>query len=441
MPEFTLTALRSAMLAGILSALPFGFAHAEDPALDQQARQQGVPVDELRAFAEVMERIRGAYIEQIDDRELLESAIRGMLYELDPHSSYLTPDQFDDLQITTTGEFGGLGIEVTMEDGFVKVVTPVDDSPASKAGIQAGDLILKIDDTFVKGLSLSEAVELMRGEVGSEIELMVLSEGKENPRQVTLKRDKIQMHSVKSRLLEPGLGYVRISQFQNNTGSDTAKALEKLSAKGELQGLVLDMRNNPGGVLGGAVEVADLFLDKGLVVYTEGRQPGSRSEFKATPGDQLAGVPLVVLVNGGSASASEIVAGALQDQHRAIVGGNRTFGKGSVQTVLPLSKDRALKLTTARYYTPNGRSIQAEGIEPDISVDVVTRLEVREDQHVRESDLPRHLNNENNEQKNSKKTRSLAQEDYALAQALSVLKGVVLAQADHSDSNPDPDTE
>ncbi|MED5433118.1 MAG: S41 family peptidase [Pseudomonadota bacterium] len=441
MPEFTLTALRSAMLVGVLSALPFCPVHAEDPALDQQARQQGVPVDELRAFAEVMERIRGAYIEQIDDRELLESAIRGMLYELDPHSSYLTPDQFDDLQVTTTGEFGGLGIEVTMEDGFVKVVTPVDDSPASKAGIQAGDLILKIDDTFVKGLSLGEAVELMRGEVGSEIELMVLSEGEENPRQLTLKRDKIQMHSVKSRLLEPGLGYVRISQFQNNTGSDTAKALKKLAAEGALKGLIMDLRNNPGGVLGGAVEVADLFLDEGLVVYTEGRQPGSRSEFKAKPGDQLAGVPLVVLVNGGSASASEIVAGALQDQHRAIVVGNRTFGKGSVQTVLPLSKDRALKLTTARYYTPNGRSIQAEGIEPDISVDVVTRLEVREDQQVREADLPRHLDNENGEHKSSEKPLSLAQEDYALAQALSVLKGVVLAQTGRAGTQPGSDSD
>ncbi|MCG8437369.1 MAG: S41 family peptidase [Pseudomonadales bacterium] len=441
MPEFTLTALRSAMLVGVLSALPFCPVHAEDPALDQQARQQGVPVDELRAFAEVMERIRGAYIEQIDDRELLESAIRGMLYELDPHSSYLTPDQFDDLQVTTTGEFGGLGIEVTMEDGFVKVVTPVDDSPASKAGIQAGDLILKIDDTFVKGLSLGEAVELMRGEVGSEIELMVLSEGEENPRQLTLKRDKIQMHSVKSRLLEPGLGYVRISQFQNNTGSDTAKALKKLAAEGALKGLIMDLRNNPGGVLGGAVEVADLFLDEGLVVYTEGRQPGSRSEFKAKPGDQLAGVPLVVLVNGGSASASEIVAGALQDQHRAIVVGNRTFGKGSVQTVLPLSKDRALKLTTARYYTPNGRSIQAEGIEPDISVDVVTRLEVREDQQVREADLPRHLDNENGEHKSSENPRSLAQEDYALAQALSVLKGVVLAQTGRAGTQPGSDSD
>ena len=428
MPTPTLSFLRTAVVTALLSAVPLASLHAEDPALDQQARQQGVPVDELRAFAEVMERIRSAYIDEVDDRELLESAIRGMLYELDPHSSYLTPDQFDDLQVTTTGEFGGLGIEVTMEDGFVKVVTPVDGSPASKAGIQAGDLILKIDQTFVKGLTLGEAVELMRGEIGSEIELMVLSEGDEKPHQVTLERDKIQLHSVKSRILEPGLGYLRISQFQNNTGNDARKALDKLAKEDSLRGLVLDLRNNPGGVLGGAVEVADLFMDNGLIVYTQGREKSSRSDFNAKPGDRLNGMPMVVLVNGGSASASEIVAGALQDQGRAIVVGNRTFGKGSVQTVLPLSKDKALKLTTARYYTPDGRSIQAEGIEPDIAVDVVTKLEVREDMQVREADLPRHLNNENGESRDDGKRLSLAQEDYALAQALSVLKGVVLAR-------------
>ena len=428
MPTPTLSFLRTAVVTTLLSAVPLASLHAEDPALDQQARQQGVPVDELRAFAEVMERIRSAYIDEVDDRELLESAIRGMLYELDPHSSYLTPDQFDDLQVTTTGEFGGLGIEVTMEDGFVKVVTPVDGSPASKAGIQAGDLILKIDETFVKGLSLGEAVELMRGEIGSEIELMVLSDGDDKPHQVTLERDKIQLHSVKSRILEPGLGYLRISQFQNNTGNDARKALDKLAKEDTLRGLVLDLRNNPGGVLGGAVEVADLFMDNGLIVYTQGREKSSRSDFNAKPGDRLNGMPMVVLVNGGSASASEIVAGALQDQGRAIVVGNRTFGKGSVQTVLPLSKDKALKLTTARYYTPDGRSIQAEGIEPDIAVDVVTKLEVREDMQVREADLPRHLNNENGESRDDGKRLSLAQEDYALAQALSVLKGVVLAR-------------
>ncbi|MGB2335784.1 MAG: S41 family peptidase, partial [Alcanivorax sp.] len=326
---------------------------------------------------------------------------------------------------------------VTMEDGFVKVVTPVDDSPASNAGILAGDLILKIDDTFVKGLTLGEAVELMRGEIGTKIDLMVLSEGDEKPRQVSLERDRIQTHSVKSKMLEPGLGYLRISQFQNNTGDDARKALGKLNKDTPLNGLILDLRNNPGGVLNGAVEVTDLFLDAGLVVYTQGREKASRNDFNASAGDALNGKPLVVLVNGGSASASEIVAGALQDQERAIVVGNRTFGKGSVQTVLPLSKDRALKLTTARYYTPKGRSIQAEGIEPDIAVDVVTKIEVREDMHLREADLPRHLDNENGDSEKEKKRSSLAEDDYPLAQALSILKGVVLTQRPAHASLPD----
>ncbi|MEQ3635467.1 S41 family peptidase [Alcanivorax sp.] len=428
MPTTILPTLRAVLISSLLVLTPITALHAQDPALDEQARQQGVPVDELRAFAEVMERIRATYIEEVDDGELLKSAIRGMLHDLDPHSNYLTPDQFEDLQVTTTGEFGGLGIEVTMEDGFVKVIAPVDDSPASKAGIQAGDLILKIDDTFVKGLSLGEAVELMRGEIGSKIDLMVLSQGEEKPRQMNLKRDRIQTHSVKSKMLEPGLGYLRISQFQNNTGDDARKELAKLSKDAPLNGLILDLRNNPGGVLNGAVEVTDLFLDNGLVVYTQGRDKASRTDFNARPGDALNSNPLVVLVNGGSASASEIVAGALQDQERAIVVGNRTFGKGSVQTVLPLSKDRALKLTTARYYTPKGRSIQAEGIAPDIAVDVVTKLEVRKDIYLREADLPRHLDNENGDSDKQEEGSSLVQEDYALAQALSILKGVVLAQ-------------
>ena len=281
MPTTILPTLRSVALTGLLALSPLTALHAQDPALDEQARQQGVPVDELRAFAEVMERIRAAYIEDVDDRELLEAAIRGMLHDLDPHSNYLTPDQFDDLQVTTTGEFGGLGIEVTMEDGFVKVVTPVDDSPASNAGILAGDLILKIDDTFVKGLTLGEAVELMRGEIGTKIDLMVLSEGDEKPRQVSLERDRIQTHSVKSKMLEPGLGYLRISQFQNNTGDDARKALDKLNKDSALNGLILDLRNNPGGVLNGAVEVTDLFLDAGLVVYTQGRDKASRNDFDA----------------------------------------------------------------------------------------------------------------------------------------------------------------
>jgi carboxyl-terminal processing protease len=414
----------------LVVALSTPAAHAQDPEIDQHARDAGVPVTDLRAFAEVLERVRGAYVAEVDEHELIQAAIRGMLMELDPHSAYLTPDQFEDLQSVTTGEFGGLGLEVTMEDGFIKVVTPIDDTPASRAGIQAGDLILKIDDTFVKGLSLPEAVELMRGEAGSTVTLSVLRHGDDKPRTLSLKRDRITVHSVRQETLEPGYGYLRISQFQSNTGRESRQALDKLAATGELKGLVLDLRNNPGGVLNGAVEVADLFLDEGLIVYTQGREPESRNDYSATPGDALDGLPLVVLVNGGSASASEIVAGALQDQGRAVVVGNRTFGKGSVQTVLPISGDNALKLTTARYYTPSGHSIQAEGIRPDIPVQVAS-VELLKDSPTRESDLPHHLlNQETTDQTASGQHQEepLASRDYPLSQALSILKGINLAE-------------
>ncbi|MFP1683748.1 S41 family peptidase [Alloalcanivorax sp. C16-1] len=403
-------------------------SQARDAQTDQLAEQDGVPVTELRAFAEVLERVRGAYVQEVDEKELIQAAIRGMLMELDPHSAYLTPDQFEDLQSSTTGEFGGLGLEVTMEDGFVKVVAPIDDSPASRAGLQAGDLILKIDDTFTKGIGLADAVELMRGEAGTEVNLSVLSEGDEKPRTVTLKRDRIQVESVKSELLEPGYGYLRISQFQSRTGQDAQRALEKMASDGQLHGLILDLRNNPGGVLGGAVEVADLFLNRGLIVYTQGRDPQSRNDYNATPGDLLGGLPLVVLVNGGSASASEIVAGALQDQGRAVVVGTRTFGKGSVQTVLPISGDAALKLTTARYYTPDGRSIQADGIHPDIPVEV-SSVELLQENRPRESDLPHHLLNQRDEEQQAAAGEApLASRDYPLSQALSILKGINLAE-------------
>lgn len=420
--------LRSTLLA-LTVFVPTLHAATTPEALDDQAREAGVPVTQLRAFAEVLERVRGAYIEEVDEKELLNAAIRGMLYELDPHSAYLTPDQFEDLQTTTTGEFGGLGLEVTMEDGFVKVVTPIDDSPAARAGIRAGDLILKIDDTFVKGLSLEEAVEKMRGERGSKVSLSVLSEGEEQPRTVVLERDRIKVQSVRQDTLEPGYGYIRISQFQNNTGMETGKALEKLQGGGKLKGLILDLRNNPGGVLDGAVQVADLFLNNGLIVYTQGRDEASRNDYRAHAGDRLQGLPLVVLVNGGSASASEIVAGALQDQGRAVIVGNRTFGKGSVQTVLPISGDSALKLTTARYYTPEGRSIQAEGIVPDIKVEVAS-VKLLKEHLPREADLPHHLMNQNGENGPDAEPEEepLASRDYPLSQALSILKGITLAK-------------
>ncbi|PKM23253.1 MAG: peptidase S41 [Gammaproteobacteria bacterium HGW-Gammaproteobacteria-14] len=402
-----------------------------DPALDTQARSQGVPITELRVFAEVMERIRGAYIEDIDDRDLLESAIRGMLYELDPHSSYLTPNEFDDLQVSTTGEFGGLGIEVTMENGFIKVVTPLDDTPASRAGLRAGDLILKIDDTFLKGLTLEEGIKLLRGEVNSKVTLSILSSGADKPRTVSLTRDRIRIQSVRTEMLEPGFAYIRITQFQSQTGRDTEKALRKLMATETLKGVVLDLRNNPGGVLNGAVQISDLFLDKGLIVYTQGRDETTRVNYTATSGDILNGQPLVVLVNGGSASASEIVAGALQDHRRAIVVGQQSFGKGSVQTILPLHGDRALKLTTALYYTPDGRSIQAEGIIPDISTDIA-KVELMEAMpRVREADLRGHLNNQStNGDKTTSEEQSLAVRDFTLYQGLSVLKGISLSKSD-----------
>ena len=417
-----------------VSLLSASFCFAADPALDTQAETQGVPVNELRVFAEVMERIRNAYIDDVDDKTLLESAIRGMLYELDPHSNYLNPEEFKDLQVTTTGEFGGLGIEVTLENGFVKVVSPIDDTPASKAGILAGDLILKIDDTFVKGLSLDDAVDLMRGPVNSEVRLSILSAGDQKPRTVKLKRDRIRIKSVRTKMLEPGYGYLRITQFQSQTGRDASNALKALLAKEKLNGLVLDLRNNPGGVLSAAVQISDMFLNSGLVVYTQGRAENSRTNYAATQGDLLDGKPIVVLVNAGSASASEIVAGALQDQERAIIVGQRTFGKGSVQTILPLHDDRALKLTTARYYTPNGRSIQAEGIQPDI-VTEVARIELAgEDNSVREADLRGHLENtQANEAQGDNEDAPLAVRDYALYEALSILKGIHLANRLHTE--------
>jgi carboxyl-terminal processing protease len=426
----------SVLFAASLSVFS-SMAFAADPALDTQAEQQGIPVNELRVFAEVMERIRAVYIDEVDDKTLLEAAIRGMLYELDPHSSYLTPNEFDDLQVTTSGEFGGLGIEITLENGFIKVVSPIDDTPASAAGINAGDLILKIDSTFVKGLGLQESVDLLRGEIGSEVELTILSAGDQKPRKVTLKRDRIQIKSVRSNMLEPGYGYLRVTQFQGQSGTETKKALAKLLKKEPLNGLVLDLRNNPGGVLTAAVQIADLFLDDGLIVYTQGRAEESRTNYAATKGDMLKGVPMVVLINAGSASASEIVAGALQDQERAIIIGQRSFGKGSVQTIMPLHDERALKLTTARYYTPNGRSIQAEGIAPDIRTEVARVELASDDGNVREADLRGHLENNTAKDKANPAASEvpLVSRDYALYEALSILKGVHLASRRDTQNN------
>jgi carboxyl-terminal processing protease len=412
-----------------------------------QAESAGaLPLDDLRTFAEVYGRIKDDYVEGVQDRTLLESAIRGMLSGLDPHSAYLDREEYRDLQVGTSGEFGGLGIEVGMDEGFVKVIAPIDDTPAQRAGLQAGDTIVRIDDKPVKGLSLNEAVNLMRGKPGTEIRLSIVRSGEGRPFEVTLERDVIHV--------APGYGYVRISHFQARTTDDLLSAISALKKdnQGALKGLVLDLRNNPGGVLNAAVGVSDAFITDGLIVYTKGRLEDSKLQFKAGPDDVLSGAPLVVLVNGGSASASEIVAGALQDQKRALIMGTQTFGKGSVQTIVPIDDTTALKLTTARYYTPSGRSIQAQGIVPDIKLERGEFKPILEPElnPLKEADLTNHLDGSGSDGTNVKpadgkpdsdkeadggkkpdggnKTeapaKALVAEDYQLAEALNMLKGL-----------------
>ncbi len=427
---------RAAVL--IVSGLLIGSLFADQPVVFAQKDESGtatsLPLEELRAFTETFALIKRNYVEAVDDKTLLDAALRGMLAGLDPHSSYLDGEDYKDLKTGTSGEFGGLGIEVGMEDGFVKVISPIDDTPAQRAGIEAGDLIVRLDERPVKGMSLSDAVKIMRGKPGTDIELTVVREGEVKPLKILVTRAIIQITSVRSRSLEPGYGYLRVSHFQVNTGKKVREELNKLKSDQPLQGLVLDLRNNPGGVLTAAVSVADAFVTSGLIVYTQGRQENAEQEFKASPDDLLDGAPIVVLVNDGSASASEIVAGALQDHKRAIIMGRRTFGKGSVQTVLPMRDDTAVKLTTARYYTPSGRSIQAAGIEPDIALEDVrlTRFE-REFERVQERDLSGHLSSDDKDAaagSTDTDTPGLAAEDYALYEALNLLKALhILAAA------------
>ena len=399
-----------------------------------------LPLEELRTFAEVMDRIKAAYVEPVDDKTLLENAIKGMLSNLDPHSAYLEPEAYAELQESTSGEFGGLGVEVGIEDGFIKIISPIDDTPASQAGIQPGDLIIKIDGQPTKGLSMTEAVDKMRGKAGSKILLTLVREGGQ-PFDVELIRAVIKVKSVKSQLLEDHYGYLRISQFQVNSGEEVGKALAALKKQNDgkkLRGIVLDLRNNPGGVLQAAVEVTDHFLKKGLIVYTKGRIANSELRFSADPADASEGVPLVVLINGGSASASEIVAGALQDHKRGVLMGTDSFGKGSVQTVLPLNNDRALKITTALYFTPNGRSIQAQGIVPDIEVSRAKVTREQDDENFKEADLAGHLGNGNGgaDKPSNGKGKAAAQsprpqdDDFQLSQALSLLKGLNITKGD-----------
>ena len=430
---------RHPMVFGLLSGVIFGLTLtlAHSVWADKQ-KIATLPLEDLRVFTDVYARIKQDYVTEVDESELLENAIRGMLSGLDPHSAFLDEEQFRELQIGTSGEFGGLGIEVGMSDGFIKVIAPIDDTPAAHAGVKAGDLIIKLDDKSVKGLTLEAAVKLMRGKKGSKIDLTIAREGEEGPVNITIIRDVIRVRSVKSRMLEPGFGYVRISNFQSKTTRGLLDAIESLRKKnaGALKGLVLDLRNNPGGALTGAVGVSDVFLkDNQLIVYTEGRIEESELKYTASTGDSLQGAPLVVMINQGSASASEIVAGAMQDHKRATILGTTSFGKGSVQTILPLKENVALKLTTARYYTPSGKSIQNEGIVPDILIQVEEEEgdeKAKSFGGISEAELPGHLENETNDKNQVSEPKTAVTipkpskddtTDYALEEALKILKG------------------
>lgn len=438
------------ILLGLFLALTVYSANAAE------TKEDKLPIADLQRFTKLIEYIKEYYVNPVNDEVLFENAMRGMLSGLDPHSAYLDTEEFSDLKANTTGKFGGLGVEIMPEDGFIRIISPIDDTPAQRAGVQAGDLIIRLNETPVKGLSMREAVEMMRGEKGTSIVLTIIRQGENKPLQITVVRDTINVQSVRSKIIDDHFIYVRVSQFQSNSGDDLTRAIQTLkkSQGAKVQGLVLDLRNNPGGILDSAVQIADAFLDRdklksydNLIVYTKGRLPGNQLKEKAHAGDILNGAPMVVLVNGGSASASEIVAGALQDYHRAIIVGTQTFGKGSVQTVLPLKDNRGLKLTTALYYTPAGRSIQATGIKPDIVVNNVKIPEPNEKEEVnsfaiREGDLQHHLANGNKGTESTKaqtegnaekektasnsSSTSLMHTDYQLHEALNILKGLVL---------------
>lgn len=384
---------------------------------------------QLNLFGDIFERVRSHYVEKPDDSKLVESAINGMLNGLDPHSSYMDPKSFKDMQIQTRGEFGGLGIEVTMEDGLVKVVAPIDDTPAAKAGIRAGDIITHLDDDAVQGMTLNQAVEKMRGPVNTKIRLKVMRKGNDKPLEIAITRDVIRVRSVRARVEGEDIGYIRVTQFNEQTTDGLKKAIGDISAQippEKLKGFVIDLRNNPGGLLDQAISVSDTFLDRGEIVSTRGRDPEETQRFNARQGDLTKNKPVIVLINGGSASASEIVAGALQDHRRATLIGTRSFGKGSVQTIIPLGAGNgALRLTTARYFTPSGRSIQAKGISPDIEVLQEVPEEVKARTEMKgESSLRGHLKAEGDEQGGSQSyVPPEAKDDKALIMALDLMRG------------------
>ena len=410
-----------------IAALALALALAAGSALRAEDAG-GITYRQLDLFGDVLERVRASYVEEVSDKELIEAAIQGMLSSLDPHSGYLSPESFDEMQVQTRGAFGGLGIEVTMENGFVKVVSPIDDTPAARAGIEAGDFVTHLDGESILGLTLSEAVERMRGEVGTDIVLTIVREGADEPLEIAVTRDVITIRSVRWRM-ENGVGYLRVTQFTEQTEEGMIEALEGMAAAadGALQGVVVDLRNNPGGLLDQAVAAADIFLERGEIVSTRGRLEDNDKRFNARPGDLADGVPIVVLINGGSASASEIVAGALQDHRRAVVMGTRSFGKGSVQTVVPLPGHGAMRLTTARYYTPAGVSIQAAGIQPDIVVEQGRVAGPDRGRSTSEADLRNSLEGEESETEAVQRSDE-ALADYQLARALDLLEGMALLQ-------------
>jgi len=424
------------LVLGVMLAIGQGVLAEKE---NSRVAPQSIPLEDIRSLSEVFGKIKQNYVEDIDDKELLENAIRGLLSGLDPHSAYLDKKAFTDLREGTSGEFGGLGIVVGMKDGFVNVISPIDDTPAERAGVKSGDLIIRLGEKNVKGMTLEDAVKIMRGKPDTDILLTIVREGKDKPLKIKITRAIIKVQSVRSKTLEDGFGYIRVSAFQERTGADLRKAITKLKRENnkKIKGLVLDLRNNPGGLLSAAVEVSDAFLEGGVVVSIKGRDQSNTTTYSAKGLDLINEAPIVVLINGGSASASEIVAGALQDHKRGIIMGSLSFGKASVQTVVPLGNGSALKLTTARYYTPNGTSIQAKGITPDIILEDVEVSKKKDNgfKPTKEKDLSGHLENGDSDEdvantiKESKKDKiTLAKEDYALYEALNLLKGINLVK-------------
>ena len=421
------THLLVAML--VLSTSYVAIAQTNEPT-EENPRAVSTSFEELQLFADTFDAIRRGYVEDVTDAELFEMAVKGMLTSLDPHSAYLTDDDYENLQESTEGQFTGLGIEIGYRGGFIAIVTPIDGSPAIDAGLMAGDVILKIDGTSTQGMSTSESSTYMRGPEGTTVTLEIGRAGESQPFDVVVTRGVIDVPSVRSRELDDGYWLIRVSRFQRDSGREVTSAIESALEKGDVKGVVLDVRNNPGGVMNASVEMASNFLDGGLVVYTKGRHPDSMNTYNAEPGELLPGVPVVVLVNGGSASASEIIAGALQDRGRAVIMGTQSFGKGSVQTVLPVSETKALKLTTSLYYTPNGRSIQAEGIVPDVVVERAQLTSLEQGNRLREADLNRSIENTgSNVETETEAIATLREDDNQIYEAFTLLKGINVYQS------------